>query len=130
MSSPWSLNDYLSSFRATDGYGFATDVSCIRDRFPIAKRIVCVDGFSISVQANEVAYCSPRENIGPWHKVEVGFPSDTPDLIMSYAECETSPTRTVYGYVPIELVEELIASHGGVNEDTCAAIAKATGCAV
>ncbi len=83
--------------------------------YPRAPRITCADDFSISVQANEDAYCSPRENTGPWHQVECGFPSAVPDGIMEYAEEGDKPTETVYGYVPIELVEKLIDDHGGIK---------------
>lgn len=82
------------------------------------KRIVCNDGFEISVQANEFAYCKPRKTDNDfYYEVECGFPSEKPDLIMEYAENSESPTDTVYGYVPIELVEELIASHGGIKNE-------------
>jgi hypothetical protein len=46
--------------------------------------------------------------------VEVGFPSAVPELILSHAEDADRPTETVYGYVPINLVEELIDLHGGI----------------
>lgn len=83
---------------------------------PLAKRIECADGFSISVQANWGAYCNPRENIAEWTLVECGFPSSEPELIMNHAEDPEKPTETVYGYVPTFLVEELIAIHGGQKE--------------
>lgn len=82
----------------------------------LSKRIVCADGLSLSVQASTYSYCSPRENIGPWNQVEVGFPSSKVDEIMSYAEDPNDPTETVYGWVPIRLVEEIIESHGGIVE--------------
>lgn len=82
--------------------------------FVIRKRIECKDGFSISVQANDSAYCLPRDTIGPWTHVECGFPTETPDIIMEYCEEKESPTETVYGYVPVELVEKLVLSHGGI----------------
>lgn len=105
-----NLNEYLMRQRDQ------TDPDVFADlKFPIAKRIICNDGFSLSVQATYGAYCSPRRNIGPWHKVAVGFPSDVPALIMNYAEQPEHPTETIYRYVPIELVEELIASHGGIK---------------
>ncbi|CAB4197470.1 hypothetical protein UFOVP1309_16 [uncultured Caudovirales phage] len=88
------------------------DVLCDYD-FPIAKRITCKDGFSLSVQATHGAYCLPRTNIGPWIKVEVGYPSSIPEFIMEFAEDQESPTDTVYPYVPIKLVEKLIQFHGG-----------------
>jgi len=80
-----------------------------------AKRITCKDGFSISVQANELAYCRPRHNMAhQYSEVECGFPSSEPELIMQYAEEQEIPTETVYCYVPVELVDQLIESHGGI----------------
>jgi hypothetical protein len=102
------LNAYLMSQRDANNDDVRNDVS-----FPLAMRIQCRDGFSLSVQASHGAYCSPRTNIGPWHSVEVGFPSETPSGILTYAEEPERPTETVYGYVPIEMVEQLIQSHGG-----------------
>lgn len=104
------LNNYLSSQRDEQ------DEDILEDRKlpPVAKRITCVDGFSLSVQASFAAYCSPRTNVGPWREVEVGFPSAVPELIMEYAEEPLRAKDTVYGYVPIELVEELISLHGGM----------------
>lgn len=107
------LNQYLLSQRDLDD----PDVY-MNHTFPLAKRITCADGFSLSVQAKHGAYCSPRNNIGPWWEVEVGFPSAKPEIIMQYAEDPDSPTETVYGYVPIELVEQLIDEHGGLSQQT------------
>lgn len=126
MSKEFSLNDYLMSFRDADGMGLPEGEKAYRSSFPLAKRIVCADGFSLSVQATHGAYCSPRVNIGPWYQVEVGFPSAEPEFIMGFAEQPEIPTDTVYGYVDIELVEKLIALHGGPDENTYAAIKKAT----
>lgn len=104
------LNNYLMS--AKPHLGSRED----DDSFPIVPRIECRDGFSLSVQTNQGTYCSPRVNYGPWYAVEVGFPSATPELIMDYAEDAERPTETVYGYVPIELVEQLIDAHGGSDQ--------------
>jgi hypothetical protein len=105
------LNEYLMSQRDMNDTQVAGEIT-----MPLAKRIECADGFSISVQATYGAYCSPRRNIGPWYEVACGFPSDTPDIIMAYAETPEKPTETVYGYVPVDLVEQLIAQHGGAKE--------------
>jgi len=102
------VNDYLMSQRDTSDPKVYMD-----DSFPLAKRITCADGFSISVQASHGAYCRPRTNVGPWSAVECGFPSATPTSIMSHCENPDNPTETVYGYVPIELVDELLDLHGG-----------------
>jgi hypothetical protein len=36
---------------------------------------------------------------------------------MEYAESAEYPTETVYGYVPVELVEKLIEFHGGIRKN-------------
>ena len=41
-------------------------------------RIVCADGFSMSVQAHEHSYCTPRQTEGPHTHMEGGFPSSAP----------------------------------------------------
>lgn len=77
------------------------------------KRIKCVDGFSISVQASYLHYCTPRKNKAwPYREVELGYPSRLDELIDDYAE-DPGSTKTVYGYVPIEVVNQLIDKHGG-----------------
>lgn len=80
-------------------------------------RITCKDGFSISVQANKNAYCEPRRDFGPYTHVECGFPSARPnEKLLQYAENKNDPQNTVYGYVPINIVEKLIEEHGGIEE--------------
>lgn len=44
---------------------------------------------------------------------EVGFPNQREELLMPYAEDPKTPTETVYGYVPVTLVEQIIEKHGG-----------------
>lgn len=44
---------------------------------------------------------------------EVGFPNQREELLMPYAEDPETPTETVYGYVPVTLVEQIIEKHGG-----------------
>ena len=83
-------------------------------RESVAKRIVCVDGAEISVQASHSHYCSPRNDYGSWSKVECGFPSIAPlDTWEEYAEDWDTPCDTVYGWIPVELVREFIKEHGG-----------------
>jgi hypothetical protein len=82
----------------------------------VRPRIACVDGFDVSVQAGSLLYATPRTDEGPWSAVEVGFPSARPepwDEWSQYAEEPDNPTETVYSYVPLTMVEALIASHGG-----------------
>jgi len=36
---------------------------------------------------------------------------------MPFAEQEEHPTDTVYGYVPVSIVDEVIAKHGGFKSE-------------
>lgn len=82
----------------------------------IRPRLYCNDGYSISVQASEYHYCSPRLNgAQDYESVELGFPSKEDELINEYAEFGFDYTDTVYGYVPVEIVEKLIEKHGGIR---------------
>lgn len=83
-------------------------------------RVVCKDGFTISIQASDYHYCTPRETFRPrdgktYSSVELGFPSMEDDLITYYAEDDDDYTKTVYGWVPISIVEQLIEKHGGIG---------------
>ena len=81
------------------------------------KRVHCKDGFSVSIQAHDGAYCTPRIDDAPsYTEVELGFPSHKDELIMRYAESPKNPTETVYGYVPAIEVYWLLTKHGGVVE--------------
>lgn len=82
-------------------------------------RLTCADGFSMSVQASSTHYCLPRDSFGPYSAVEVGYPSAKVDGFMPHIDGgpETNPTDTVYGYVPIEIVAQAIADHGGLAEE-------------
>jgi hypothetical protein len=81
-------------------------------RMPCA-RITCADGFSVSVQANTTAYCTPRDLAGPYTHVELGYPSLGDELITAFAEDPEHLTETVYPQVPVETILELINKHGG-----------------
>lgn len=78
-------------------------------------RIVCNDGFSMSVQGSAGHYCNPRKTQDWYNSLEIGFPSDDEPLINQYAETENHWTGTVYGYVPIETIQAVIEKHGGIN---------------
>ena len=95
-----TINEFLQK---TSYYGFG-----------LRPRVHCADGFSVSVQASQFHYCRPRiENAGKYKAVELGYPSAADDLITDYAE-DNSYTDTVYGYVPVEIVDKLIEKHGGI----------------
>ena len=80
-------------------------------------QVVCADGFEMSVQAHQGAYCSPRRsNADKYEEVEVGFPSIEEPMLMEWCEEPHQPTDTVYGYVPVQVVTNVIAKHGGIVE--------------
>lgn len=86
----------------------------------VTERIICRDGYSFSCQANEYAYCNPKKtNAFPYTSFELGYPSDKDKLIDIYAENpnatkdENGCIHTVYPYVPVQTVIELIKKHGG-----------------
>lgn len=81
----------------------------------IRLSVICADGFCMSVQASEGHYCRPRDNFGPYSAVEVGYPSEAVPELMEYAEDADNPTSTVYGYVPVEVVEAVLTAHGGIK---------------
>jgi len=83
-------------------------------RAPCSK-IVCYDGFEVSVQASSVHYCTPRDNEGPYTEVELGYLLEPVEAWVEYAEDPDDLTRTIYPYVPIELVEAVLEAHGGVD---------------
>lgn len=80
---------------------------------------MCADGLTLSAQASVSHYCTPRNGAGPWVAVEVGYPSERVEELMEYAENPDEPTDTVYGWVPVEVVESVINNHGGIV-DSCA----------
>ena len=86
---------------------------------------LCNDGYEISIQASEYHYSDPRiDGASEYTEVELGFPNEPDDAILEYAILEYAileyaddpgmPTDTVYGFVPIDLAEELIKKHGGI----------------
>ena len=82
------------------------------------KKVVCADGFSMSVQAHDGAYCTPREDDAErYTEVEIGYPSDREELIMDWIETPSNdPTDSVYPYTPVGVVTTVIVKHGGMRE--------------
>ena len=80
----------------------------------IRPRVLCGDGFEMSIQASSTHYCRPREDTGPWTHVEVGFPNRIEPLLWQYAEERGRWTDAVYPFVPIELAAAVVELHGGL----------------
>jgi hypothetical protein len=111
MSEGFDLNAYLLN---PDNLKAGWTERMLLDGFRQVKPICCADGLSLSVQASVTHYCYPRNGIGPWTTVEIGFPSACVEELMEYADDPDYPTGTVYGWVPVEVVEAVINNHSGI----------------
>lgn len=76
--------------------------------------ITCVDGFSISVQAGEICYSDPKGKAEEYTSLELGYPSEPDNMIKQWAENKEDLVNTVYPYVPVEVVDNLLEKHGGI----------------
>jgi hypothetical protein len=81
-------------------------------------RVVCHDGYDVSIQAGPYSYSHPRDDHGPYDEVELGYPNRSDPLIDSYAEDPEALTNTVYPFVPAKIAHLLIAKHGGALSGT------------
>ena len=121
------INEFFRDMRFALDFAFNFDTMQIESTIPSRRtRIVLADGESVSIQANEFSYCSPRQNftadelatfINPYFSCEIGFPSFKADEWMEYAEQPEIPTDTVYGYVPVGVVQAVLDLHGGIDVD-------------
>lgn len=104
---PWRFSGMMGGMWRYEDYN-------VSNTFP---PMVCEDGFKFSVQGHCGTYSQPRDDFAKCYtKVEVGFPSEREELLMPYIDDERAiPTETVYGYVPIELIEQIVAKHGGLK---------------
>lgn len=85
-----------------------------RLRRPCSK-IVCADGFQVSVQASNTHYCTPRNNEGPYTEVEVGYLSRKATVSDYETLADYADNGSIYVFVPIGLVEAVLEAHGGVD---------------
>ena len=101
-----TINDYIKETRQLNPI---IRTECVR------PRVKCADGYSISVQVGSALYCEPRVDGAEYYsKVELGYPSIGDPMINDYAEDPERYEDTVYGYVPVEIVDELLQKHGGI----------------
>lgn len=101
-----------------DNYDAAAEEVAIRK--PQNPLLRCADGFTMSVQASERHYCTPRTDVGPYTEMEIGFPNMLEPLLIPFQNEPSyhAPTEDVYCYVPLEIIYEVIVKHGGLVEGT------------
>ena len=81
--------------------------------------VICKDDFTFSAQASESHYSKPKGLADEYEEIEIGFPSYNDPIIAKYREDyggEETFSSAVYGYVPVGVVDKLIAVHGGIDE--------------
>lgn len=84
--------------------------------FVTRHHAVCADGFTLSIQASDTHRSTPSGNEdAPWAKLELGYPSEIEPLLEPYSE-KPGSWDTVYNYVPWEVVEQVVAKHGGIAD--------------
>lgn len=111
----------LSSLR---NIGLIKDINTYEDvynKHPFyIPKIVCNDGFEISFQIHNFAYCSSNnghQKFGKIKTLEWGYPSEDHNLLLDSAEDKSDIINTV-GKIDIDLAEKLIENHGGINLDS------------
>ena len=83
----------------------------------ISRPIRCHDGFVMSVQASRDHYCTPRDDVGPYSAVEVGWPNRLEERLLPYADKATTTADarpTLYVNVPVRVIHEVVAEHAGI----------------
>jgi len=89
----------------------------IREKRPgtphLINRLVCKDGFSMSVQASADHGCTPRTNLtsGQYTHWEVGFPRPHEPLLAPYIDA----LGQIANYVPTHVIDRIIHKHGGLK---------------
>ena len=83
-------------------------------------QIHCIDGFSMSVQVGYSLYSKPKKVAKRYSEVEIGYPSEHEPLLEEYAETIFEDgfidyTDTVYPYVPVKIVDNVLEKHGGID---------------
>ena len=113
-----TTNEYLKAFCKVEpaSYQIHRPIQLTR------PYIVCADGFGVSVQASNCHYCEPRisqfpnTEFIPYETVELGFPSAADEDLLLYQESnEEDPLESVYGFVPVEVVDKVLEKHGGID---------------
>ena len=119
-----SINEFIkNNLKVTN---FAKNSDPLMKHLTTSSRlpqIVCVDGFTMSVQVGYSLYSTPKKIAKRYSAVEIGFPSDHEPLIEEWAEFspfgdeDEAPdyTDTVYPYVPVKVVNQVLKKHGGID---------------
>ena len=80
----------------------------------IRNQVICKDGTTLSVQASDFHYCTPRSDTGPWNTVEVGYFTNPMGRTYTPRGWKSLNDSTdIYSRVPIDVVVAFVDKHGG-----------------
>lgn len=110
------LNEQLSRIK-----GMMTSISEqsfeTKDKPKSGGRYYFNNGGSISIQGSSTHYCNPREDGAVYTELELGFPTEDVKLPKSFLKYQENPsedpTKSVFGYVPVETIFRLEKMNGG-----------------
>ena len=120
------INEFIKKYRCVKEYANSSEVEDFYGEMKVSRNpyVICNDGFKMSVQVGQSLYSSPKDVADEYEEAEIGFPSIPESLITKYAEDgevegddDSRLCDTVYPYVPVELIDEVISKHGGIDED-------------
>lgn len=78
--------------------------------------VYCKDGYGISIQGgNSHNMCAPRFHCHVYLILELGYPTIDDPMLHDFAYDMKAPTKTFYPFIPMWIVEKLIADHGGID---------------
>ena len=113
-----TINNFFRKYMKVSRHIYNNGDEMVHSR---CQAVICNDGFRMSVQAGEQLYSSPRSYTKEdYEEAEVGFPSEHEPLIDEYVERYSEEdldyTQRVYPYVPVTVIDAVIAKHGGIDE--------------
>lgn len=112
-------NDWQNVMNENENY-FRENIDYPDNSYRMTQILKLLDGTELSIQASWGHYCNPKLTVRDYNKYdsfEIGFPSVKFESLMEYAEDPENPTDTVYGYVPKEVIDEIVLNCGGVIVD-------------
>ncbi len=72
----------------------------------------CLDGFEVELRAGSGALSSPKRDQGPWTEVETRVLSLSEIRLLPFADSPDAYPGGPFMFVPIDLLEEILSSHG------------------
>lgn len=85
----------------------------------IFPEMVCADGFKMSVQGHFGGYSTPRDDFADrgYVAVEV-MTAPNAEPLLDERGGETNDDWSLYGYVPVSIIERVIEKHGGLKAES------------